>query len=243
MKQRVNHSTGEREAVRTTIVGGRPPGSGRDNGSIPRGMEVLIKKAAVDPEFRSVLLEKRTEAANLIGLELTPSEAAMMKTIPERQLLSIVSHTDVPDRERRVFLGKAAAAMLGVLGAGVAGSCREAYTAGIKPDKTRNISKGIEPDVPDKMPVTDGIRPDVPDESGERVTQGVRPDVPKNVPAPTGIRPDVPPKPVAGVRPVVSTNKPKADEKKAETPPPAPPKKKILYSRGVRPDIPRKTGE
>ncbi|MCP4231568.1 MAG: hypothetical protein GY771_15670, partial [bacterium] len=41
----------EREAVRTTIVGGRPPGSGKSNGSIPRGIEVLVKKASVDAVF------------------------------------------------------------------------------------------------------------------------------------------------------------------------------------------------
>jgi len=38
----------EQEAVRTTIVGGRPPGSGQPVGRIPRGIEVLLKKAAVD---------------------------------------------------------------------------------------------------------------------------------------------------------------------------------------------------
>ena len=46
---------GEPEAVRTTIVGGRPPGSGKPMGPIPRGVEVLIKKAAVDAEFRRML--------------------------------------------------------------------------------------------------------------------------------------------------------------------------------------------
>ena len=34
----------EQEAVRTTIVGGRPPGSGKSVGNIPRGIEVLVKK-------------------------------------------------------------------------------------------------------------------------------------------------------------------------------------------------------
>ena len=30
---------------------------------IPLGVEVLVKKASVDPEFRQLLLEKRGEAA------------------------------------------------------------------------------------------------------------------------------------------------------------------------------------
>ena len=35
----------EQQAVRTTIVGGRPPGSGRSDVAVPRGIEVLVKKA------------------------------------------------------------------------------------------------------------------------------------------------------------------------------------------------------
>ncbi len=42
----------EQEVVRTTIVGGRPPGSGQRLGPIPRGIEVLVRKASVDPEFK-----------------------------------------------------------------------------------------------------------------------------------------------------------------------------------------------
>ena len=35
---------------------------------IPRAIEVLIKKASVDPEFRQLLLEKREQAAGEIDL-------------------------------------------------------------------------------------------------------------------------------------------------------------------------------
>jgi|GEM_PF-1218437 len=37
----------EQPAVRTTIVGERPPGPGKGVGSVPRGIKVLVKKAAV----------------------------------------------------------------------------------------------------------------------------------------------------------------------------------------------------
>ena len=67
----VGRKVQEREAVRTTIVGGRPPGSGKSVGMIPRGVEVLLKKAAVDPLFRDLLLERRAGAAGEIGLGLT----------------------------------------------------------------------------------------------------------------------------------------------------------------------------
>ena len=42
--------------VRTTIVGARPPGQGRARGNIPRGIEVLVKKASIDPDFHALLL-------------------------------------------------------------------------------------------------------------------------------------------------------------------------------------------
>ncbi len=83
----------EKEAVRTTIVGGRPPGSGTLIGAIPRGIEILTKKAAVDAEFRRLLLEKRAEAAGEIGLKLTSSERMMLATVPAKQLEMIIAGT------------------------------------------------------------------------------------------------------------------------------------------------------
>ncbi len=47
----------EQEAVRTTIVGGRPPGSGQPSTNVCRGWEVLLKKASVDPEFKRLLID------------------------------------------------------------------------------------------------------------------------------------------------------------------------------------------
>lgn len=123
----------EREAVRTTIVGGRPPGSGRSNVTVPRGIEVLVKKAAVDDEFRGLLFERRGGAAAAIALQLDPAEDAMLSAIPQEQLAQIIAQTTVPDEQRRVFLGRIAAAMLAVLGVTLAG-CR-AKSRGNRPDR------------------------------------------------------------------------------------------------------------
>lgn len=106
----------EREAVVTTIVGGRPPGSGKEVGNIPRGIEVLIKKAAVDADFRALLVARRASAAAAIKLELSPAEAAMLAAIPREQLENIIDHTEVPLGSRRAFLGTAAVAMIAALG-------------------------------------------------------------------------------------------------------------------------------
>jgi len=191
----------EQPAVRMTIVGGRPPGSGRGIGSIPRGIEVLVRKAAVDPEFRNALLAERAAAAARIGLALAPAEELMLKAVPEGQLEAVIDRTRVPLEHRRAFLGNVAAAMLAALG--VAGG-------GCSSDQPPPAPAGIAPDMP---PPTDG-RPDSPeaqdmlrgydtggygksgakDESG---MTGIRPDVPPGPPPgsmPAGIAPDLPPK-------------------------------------------------
>jgi acyl carrier protein len=84
---------------------------------IPRGVEVLVKKAAVDPEFRTLLLTARAEAAREIGLVLDPAEQAMLRAVGQSQLEAIIARTTVPQEHRRTFLGKAAAAMLAAIGA------------------------------------------------------------------------------------------------------------------------------
>jgi len=120
----------EMEAVKTTIVGGRPPGSGKHVGEIPRGIEVLIKKAAVDPGFKALLLARRSGAAGEIGLVLQPSEAAMIDAVPAGQLEAIVARTKVDSRILPAFLGKVAAVMLVALGASASGEAER--TAGVR---------------------------------------------------------------------------------------------------------------
>ncbi len=139
----------EQEAVRTTIVGGRPPGSGQPVGDIPRGLEVLVKKAAVDAEFKVLLLAKRAAAAQVIGLALEPAEAMMLAVAPAEQLEAIIGRTSVPREHRRAFLGQAATAMLAALGVVAA---RPDSAAG--DDQPQPVSRGVRPDLPEG-----GIRP------------------------------------------------------------------------------------
>jgi hypothetical protein len=204
----------EQEAVRTTIVGGRPPGGGKRLGAIPRGIEVLVKKASVDMEFKQLLLDQREAAAETIGLKLDPAEVLMLRAAGAEQLEAVIAQTHIPKKQRRAFLTNAAAVMLAALGVASSGCI-----LGIRPDRPDdpesdderpefNATRGMEPDLPpertsdgdetratepapepgptrpEQLPVTDGIRPDFP------ATKGIRPDRP---PAPTGIRPDVPP--------------------------------------------------
>ncbi len=135
----------EQPAVRTTIVGGRPPGSGRAVGAVPRGIEVLLKKAAVDGEFRTALLARRAGSADLIGLRLEPAEAAMLDAAPAAQLEAIIAATRVDDRVRPAFLGRAAGVMLAALTAVGAGCDRDAPTKGVRPDDPAAADRATAP--------------------------------------------------------------------------------------------------
>ncbi len=217
----------EQEAVRTTIVGGRPPGSGKGLGPIPRGLEVLVKKASVDPEFRQLLLTERGNAAQRIGLDLDPAESIMLGAVPAEQLEAIIARTTVPDEHRRAFLGHAAAAMLAAMGLVMPG-CGHAEPP---------VSDGIRPDRP---PPTKGIAPDRPPGS-ER---------PERIEPTKGDRADVPPgaeKSKAPLDPSGETAKPQAGNvpEKPETPTPGPFRENPLRSeevpptQGIRPDRPQ----
>jgi len=169
------------EAVRTTIVGGRPTGSGRGTGTIPRGVEVLLKKAAVDAEFRELLCEERMRAAEAIGLELDAAESAMLTAIPREQLESIIAQTLVPVEQRRVFLGRLAAPMLALLGVAVTG-CQEGTTSlGVQPDRPVAVSAGIRPRVPGTNQPPAQPQPTTPPSTNppaSAVSEGIRPDRP-----------------------------------------------------------------
>ncbi len=115
---------------------------------IGRGVEVLVKKASVDPAFRDLLLEKRADAADEIELALDPAEAMMLDAVTAPQLEAIIARTTVPQEHRRAFLGKAAVAMLATLGAMGTGlaSAREQQIQGIRPSEP--TSRGARPDRP-----------------------------------------------------------------------------------------------
>jgi len=171
-----NNWSKEQPAVVTTIVGGRPPGCGQPVGPIPYGLEILVKKASVDPEFKSRLIAKRAEVAGEIGLTLEPAEAAMLAAIPAAQLEQTIAGAKVRPEHRSIFLGKAAAVMLAALGI-LGCDCNSKYN-----------------------PVSMGIQPAIPPDKSPAVTAPDRPNPPTNqAPAPTpsettskGIRPDRP---------------------------------------------------
>ncbi len=160
----------EMPADRKTNAEGHSSGSGVPLGPVPRGVEILIQKAAVDPDFKALLLEKRSAAAAEIELTLQPAEAAMLDNVPAGQLEAIIAGTKVPEKTRRALLGTVTAATLAVLGVSM-----------ILPSLAR--SRGIEPDVPPKRGTDSQPASDSPEAES---------NTPKQKSAPTGIRPDRP---------------------------------------------------
>jgi len=129
--------------------------------AIPRAIEVLVKKASVDPEFRRLLMEKRADAAQEIDLELSQVEVKILSDIPREQLEKIIDNTKVPPEHRPVFLGKAGKLMLAAIIAGTAlgffvcNPPMQVVYAGISPDRVRDMRMKRNIDLSDPNDVND----------------------------------------------------------------------------------------
>ncbi len=201
-----------------TIVGGRPAGTRTTGAGIPRGLEALMMKAAVDSAFLERLVGERAALADAIGLALDPTERTMLDTVPAGQLREMARLTPVPEPQRSLLVGGSAAALVALVTqltfAPVAGraeppagaqAAHHLPNAGVLPpyDDPTVIptTEGTRPDSPHAMP-PGGARPDVPDLPDEDLmTRGSRPDFPDHDHITKGIRPDVPRPPSLPVPP------------------------------------------
>lgn len=183
------------KAARTTIVGGQPAGNERDAPPIPVALEHILGLAAVSPSFAKELRQRRASALNATGLELTPSERAILGAVPDETLSQMISRMDrrLPEPDRRTFLEHAALAMAALVGGGVLGSsggCKRASRdrsqetrppadKGIRPDRLREEEEAARPgerDSPDaeaRPLVEDRPTEDRPAE--DRPTEGEQP--------------------------------------------------------------------
>jgi len=196
--------TGE---TRRTIVGGRPRSRSQGRGNIPRGIEVLIKKASLDPAFRQLLLERRAEAARDLALDLAPAERAILEAVPEVQLKRMIENTRVPDVQRRAFLGQLGVAMLATLAAG----CTPP-TDQVEDEPTERViivEKGIRPDEKARQVMEQQTREAATLQSASTATPSPTPDdTPTTPPAandiqlnPEGIHTATPREVSRGIRP------------------------------------------
>jgi hypothetical protein len=132
-----------------------------------RGVDVLLKKAAVDPAFKKLLLEKRAAAAEAIGLELDAAEAALVDSVPEGQLAAVIARTTVSPKIRPAFLGYAAGVMLAALSATTACDGPVA-TFGSQPDPPPE-----RPDVAEPAPSRDAQGAEAAAEDGSEIDREV----------------------------------------------------------------------
>jgi hypothetical protein len=82
---------------------------------VPRGIEVLVKKAALDAGFRSALLASPVAAAESIGLGLGRTEVALLGAVRREQLENVIEHTHVDPRLHSVLMGSEGGPMLAAL--------------------------------------------------------------------------------------------------------------------------------
>jgi hypothetical protein len=156
----MNDSDSDRTDKERTIVGGRPKGQHASDSEIPRGVEILLKVAAIDPTFRQRLIHMRGQAAKTLGFKLTFSEAMILEAVPEKQLQTMIDAMHVSDEERGVLVAVAPQSKL-------PSDSPLLATLGIRPEWTED---------PPSPPRTRGIRPDLPKRGRPPRTKGIRPD-------------------------------------------------------------------
>ncbi len=203
-----------KQAAKTTIVGGQPPGNQRLLNEVPVGLEQLLAMAAASEDFARVLREDPDAAIAASELRITATEQAVLRATPEPMLAKMIARVAeaLPRPERRVFLERAASALAVLVGAVALGACKDG-------DKAAQSAQGS--GATDPM---DTVRPM---EAMQDATPNLRP---------MGMRPDPsPPRPMqrpmdSGMRRKAPVQPPQAGVT-IERPP-------VLKSAGARKDRP-----
>jgi len=148
-----------RNGVRTTIVGGRPPGDDAVV-PVPMGMERVLRRAAADQRFRARLVTDRTGALERCGLELSDSERTILLTIPAEHLQAMIAQL-APSSPARRSLFRRLAAAAGIALFGVATATTQ-MGCGRRP---QDGPEGARPDLPRRskpfsLTITNGLDAD-----------------------------------------------------------------------------------
>ncbi len=138
------------EAPVPTIVGPRPETEPGASISVPRGMEKLLTLAGLNEEWKAKTLADPLGAAAEADIRLSPSESAILKTIPSKTLgqmiHSFVGARLTPVRGAALAAGTAAAALL----AATDGLGRAPATEGMRPDTPQERATAAVPS-PDQI--------------------------------------------------------------------------------------------
>lgn len=135
--------------MKRTIVGGRPPSKGRGT-PFPPGIDVLLRKASVDPAFRVRLRADPEAASASIRLVLTPTERAILAAISTEELERSIDAVFVPETQRPIFRAAKAAAMVAVV-LGVVVACGPIGATGARPDEPQDPPPTEEEEAAEKV--------------------------------------------------------------------------------------------
>ena len=184
----------EPASPRTTIVGGRPPEGKVAAPHVPTGIQRLLRLAAIDPAFRTLLLQKRDAVAAAAGVELTPTERVVLRAASDAQLEAMAEHLPPPTSQRREFFRQTAATAAALLALPALTACESCVpTRGSQPDVPP--PKAAPPqELEDAEPVPPRPEQREMETEGGAAPHEPPPPKPPPYPAPTGIAPDVPPK-------------------------------------------------
>jgi len=167
----------EHEGPVLTIVGGQPrrPLVGGQIGrrdkfaqkiQVPVGLEKVLYLAARDPALEEMLLADRDKAVAALGLELRPSEKAMLDAAPNAVLEAMIGSIETKNTRKRKFMGLVAAAAASLAAGTASVGCDDMdhiATMGVGPD----VDAGQDADVVDTDTDTNldgGARSDIPAE-------------------------------------------------------------------------------
>jgi hypothetical protein len=96
-----------------TIVGGQPRPARRRGGfttRVPVGIEVVLHKAAREPELRALLLRDRDAGLRSAGFTLAETELAALRAAPPAVLAAMIDRLNDPARPQTRLFGIVAAA-------------------------------------------------------------------------------------------------------------------------------------
>ncbi len=148
-----------------SIVGGQPSGgSGQDRADVTVGVERILYDAAMDDAFRAALLADRQGALADRNIVLKPSEEAVLATVSDTTLESMIGAIQVPDHRRRRFIKAVAAVSAGSAGAVLLNGC--IIATGVRPDDDGTVEPQdatVDASALEDVATVTGIRPAPPE--------------------------------------------------------------------------------
>ncbi len=132
-----------------TIVGGQPrelPRRRPFSSKVPVGIEVVLHKAAREPDFRALLLGDRDAGLRASGVRLTETELAALRAAPPAVLVAMIEGLEDPARPPSRLLGFVAAAAASLAAGTATVGCGGTISAGVTGSAEAGVDAGADVD-------------------------------------------------------------------------------------------------